>query len=84
MAMTVALQGSLLDCGDDVELADLATGVRRTTLSRGAWVDHRPGWLAGADRLFEVLHHEVPWHAERREMYERVVDVPRSLLEGAS
>ena len=79
MDMTVALQGSLLDCGDDVELADLATGVRRTTLSRGAWVDHRPDWLAGADRLFEVLHHEVPWHAERREMYERVVDVPRLL-----
>ncbi len=77
--MTVALQGSLLDCGDDIELADLATGVRRTTLSRGAWVDHRPGWLAGADRLFEVLHAEVPWHAERREMYERVVDVPRLL-----
>ena len=77
--MTVALQGSLLDYGDDIRLADLATGVRRTTLSRGAWVDHRPGWLAGADRLFEVLHHEVPWHAERREMYERVVDVPRLL-----
>ena len=43
--MTVALQGSLLDCGDDIELADLAGGVRRTRLSRGAWVDHRPGWL---------------------------------------
>jgi alkylated DNA repair dioxygenase AlkB len=77
--MTVALQGSLLDCTDDIELGDLATGLRRTTLSRGAWVDHRPGWLAGADRLFEVLHEEVPWHAERREMYERVVDVPRLL-----
>ena len=77
--MTVALQGSLLDCGDDILLSDLSTGTHRRALSRGAWVDHRPGWLAGADRLFEVLHAEAPWHAERREMYERVVDVPRLL-----
>ncbi|MEO7981014.1 MAG: alpha-ketoglutarate-dependent dioxygenase AlkB [Sporichthyaceae bacterium] len=77
--MTVALQGSLLDCGDAVELTDLATGLHRTTLTRGAWVDHRPGWLTGADELFDGLHREVPWHAERREMYERVVDVPRLL-----
>jgi alkylated DNA repair dioxygenase AlkB len=77
--MTVALQGSLLDCGDDIELTDLATGLHRTALRRGAWVDHRPGWLAGADQLFEVLHEEVPWHAERRAMYERFVDVPRLL-----
>jgi alkylated DNA repair dioxygenase AlkB len=42
-------------------------------------VDYRRGWLRGAEQLFDLLHHEVPWHAERREMYERVVDVPRLL-----
>ena len=77
--MSLALQGSLLDCGDDIELGNLAFGNTRTHLSHGAWIDHRPGWLAGADRLFDVLHDEVPWHAERREMYERVVAVPRLL-----
>ena len=73
------LQGSLLDTADDVALHGLAHGLTRTTLARGAWVDYRPGWLAGAEHLFDVLHHDVPWHAERREMYDRVVDVPRLL-----
>jgi alkylated DNA repair dioxygenase AlkB len=77
--MAMALQGSLLDTADEVELRALGTGLRRTILSRGAWVDYRPGWLAGADALFDALHHDVPWHAERREMYDKVVDVPRLL-----
>jgi alkylated DNA repair dioxygenase AlkB len=77
--MVMALQGSLLDLADEIELRELGVGLRRTELSRGAWVDYRPGWLAGADELFDALHHEVPWQAERREMYERVVDVPRLL-----
>jgi alkylated DNA repair dioxygenase AlkB len=46
-------------------------------LSRGAWVDFCPGWLAGADDLFLRLRDVVPWRAEQREMYERMVDVPR-------
>lgn len=49
----------------------------RTLLSHGAWVDHQPGWYAGADELFETLVAEIPWRAESREMYDRVVDVPR-------
>jgi alkylated DNA repair dioxygenase AlkB len=77
--MSMAFQGSLLDTGDETELRALSAGLMRTELSGGAWVDYRPGWLAGADRLFDELHQEVPWHAERREMYERIVDVPRLL-----
>ena len=38
-----------------------------------------PGWLAGADALFDRLAAEVPWRAEERPMYDRVVDVPRLL-----
>jgi len=75
----MALQGSLLDVADHLELRSLPHGLQRTVLTRGAWVDYRPGWLAGADELFDHLHHAVPWHAERREMYERMVDVPRLL-----
>ncbi|WP_426565787.1 alpha-ketoglutarate-dependent dioxygenase AlkB [Angustibacter sp. McL0619] len=73
-----ALQGSLLDVGDELALGSL-TGVRRTTLGAGAWVDLLPGWLSGSDELFEHLVAHVPWHGERRQMYERVVDVPRLL-----
>jgi alkylated DNA repair dioxygenase AlkB len=53
--------------------------VRRHVLSRGAWVDVRPGWVTGSDDLFARLVRTVPWQAERRQMYERVVDVPRLL-----
>ncbi len=38
-----------------------------------------PGWLPGADEVFETLVREVPWRAERRQMYDREVDVPRLL-----
>jgi alkylated DNA repair dioxygenase AlkB len=77
--MTLALQGSLLDCDDEIGLGGLGSSVRRTTLSRGAWIDLRPGWVTGSGTLFERLAHAVPWHAERRHMYDRVVDVPRLL-----
>ncbi|MEU4985460.1 alpha-ketoglutarate-dependent dioxygenase AlkB [Streptomyces sp. NPDC021969] len=72
------LQGSLFDQTDEVRLGPL-DGLRRTRLDPGAWIDVLPGWLSGADALFERLAAEVPWRAERREMYERVVDVPRLL-----
>jgi alkylated DNA repair dioxygenase AlkB len=37
----------------------------------------RSGWLTDADTLFDELMDVIPWRAERRPMYERVVDVPR-------
>ncbi|MEU6890500.1 alpha-ketoglutarate-dependent dioxygenase AlkB [Streptomyces sp. NPDC046557] len=73
-----ALQGSLFDQTDEIRLGPLS-GLRRTDLGAGAWVDHLPGWLTGSDALFERLAADVPWHAERRRMYEREVAVPRLL-----
>ena len=49
----------------------------RTALTRGAWVDVHTNWIAGADDVLATLVAEVPWRAERRQMYDRVVDVPR-------
>jgi alkylated DNA repair dioxygenase AlkB len=80
--MAGAVQGSLLDdLSDDLSEPGLRSlaAVRRTELGRGAWVDVRPGWLTGAGTLFERLARVVPWQAERRQMYDRVVDVPRLL-----
>ncbi|MEV7725302.1 alpha-ketoglutarate-dependent dioxygenase AlkB [Streptomyces sp. NPDC087917] len=73
-----ALQGSLFDQADEIRPGPLAP-VRRTPLGSGAWVDHLPGWLRGADALFERLASDVPWRAERRQMYDRQVEVPRLL-----
>jgi alkylated DNA repair dioxygenase AlkB len=71
-------QASLLDVDVPESLGTLADVVR-TPLAEGAWLDSCPGWLRGADAVFERLRDTVPWHAERRQMYERVVDVPRLL-----
>ncbi|HYN28254.1 MAG TPA: alpha-ketoglutarate-dependent dioxygenase AlkB [Dermatophilaceae bacterium] len=71
------LQGSLLDVGVEPSVGPLAPGFERLTLSRGAWLDVRRGWLVGADEVFETLLTDVPWESERRQMYDNVVDVPR-------
>ncbi|MGL5818130.1 MAG: alpha-ketoglutarate-dependent dioxygenase AlkB [Phycicoccus sp.] len=76
--MTV-LQGSLLDLADDTVVRPLGDAVQRTPLTLDAWVDRRTAWVGGADRLFEALRRDVPWRAERRQMYDSVVDVPRLL-----
>lgn len=81
------LQGSLLDLADGIAVRPLGDTVRRTRLAHGAWLDQRPGWVAGADELYEALRRRVPWYAQRRRMYDTVVDVPRLLAfydEGAA
>lgn len=76
--MSFHLQSTLFGSADEIGLRPL-DGIARTELGLGAWIDLLPGWLTGADALFERLVAEVPWRAERRPMYERVVDVPRLL-----
>ncbi|HEX4290219.1 MAG TPA: alpha-ketoglutarate-dependent dioxygenase AlkB [Trebonia sp.] len=75
--MSVAVQDSLLDFGD--EPTPTALRPERVPLTHGAWVDVQRGWLAGSAGLFGRLVDEVPWKAERRRMYDRTVDVPRLL-----
>ena len=77
-----AVQTSLFDLGagpvgESFALGPLGGMITRQVLGRGAWVDLLSGWLSGADALFDDLVAQVPWRAERRQMYERVVDVPR-------
>jgi alkylated DNA repair dioxygenase AlkB len=55
--------------------------LRRRELGRGAWVDHQPEWVAGADRLFDLVAEHFDWYAGRRWMYEREVDEPRLTAE---
>ena len=75
----IEYQSSLLDSSTEIcTLTDLAAA-RRTPLTAGAWVDHLPGWAAGSEPLFERLLERVPWHADRRVMWDHEVDVPRLL-----
>jgi alkylated DNA repair dioxygenase AlkB len=75
--MVHPFQASLPDGAGRLGPGPLGASVRRTNLAHGAWVDVRPSWIAGADALFERLVTAVPWQADRRHMYDRVVDVPR-------
>jgi alkylated DNA repair dioxygenase AlkB len=77
--MSVQVQESLLDAAEEPVLGKLGASVRRVPLTRGAWVDLRPGWLAGSGAVFAQLAETVPWRAEKRHMYDRVVAVPRLL-----
>ena len=71
------------------KLGDVAIAVQdslfehteRRQLGDGAFIEMRAGWLSGdpsvEEGLLEALLSTVPWRAERRQMYDRVVDVPR-------
>jgi len=77
--VTVTYQPSMFDLADEARLTPLAGRMERTDLSEGAWVDRLPGWLAGSDEVLDALLTKVPWRAERRQMYDREVEVPRLL-----
>lgn len=65
-------QATLFEADDGLALAP-----ERTPLSAGAWLDVQRAWLPLADEVFDTLVRDVPWRAERRQMYDRLVDVPR-------
>jgi alkylated DNA repair dioxygenase AlkB len=77
--VSTLLQDSLFDVTDEIALGPLAGRVTRQVLGRGAWIDLLPSWLSGAGVLFDALRDDADWHEERRQMYDRVVDVPRLL-----
>ena len=75
--MSVEFQGDLFDLAPEVSHGRLRGSVERTVLGDGAWVDVRRSWVQGSSEVFRALVRDVPWRAEQREMYDRVVDVPR-------
>jgi alkylated DNA repair dioxygenase AlkB len=75
--MSVAHQPSMWDLAGEAVLGPLE--VVRHRLGNGAWVDHLPGWVQGSDEVLQVLLGDIGWRADRRQMYEREVAVPRLL-----
>lgn len=58
-------------------LASSLESLERHPLAHGAWVDVRRSWLPDPDEVMAALVAHVPWRAEKRQMYDRLVDVPR-------
>ena len=67
-----------LMAGPAPALEPLSGRIARHHLTAGAWVDVLPGWLHASDEVFETLF-GIDWRADRRQMYDNVVDVPRLL-----
>lgn len=82
--VSFVVQPSLFGSAGELGVAELGEAVERRTLSDGAWLDVRPGFINAADELFDVLAGAVPWHEERMHMYENTVRVPRLLARYAS
>lgn len=66
----------LLDLPATAGTGESGLGGRRD-LGSGAWVEWLPRWCPDPDRAFREAFTGIPWRAERRPMYDRVVDVPR-------
>jgi alkylated DNA repair dioxygenase AlkB len=81
VARVSSYQPSILDlmAGPATALEPLRGRLERHVLTAGAWVDVLPGWVRHSDAVFETLLNDVDWRAERRQMYDGVVDVPRLL-----
>jgi alkylated DNA repair dioxygenase AlkB len=53
------------------------SGLERIRLDAASWVDHAPGWIEGADRLFEDILESRDWGQRSRRMYDQEVQEPR-------
>ena len=69
-------QPSLLGAGPVEPDRSFGT-LRRIQLDERSWVDYAPGWLAGADELFDELLRIGSWQQRQVWMYERKVREPR-------
>lgn len=70
-------QPSLLGLADEPSCDATFDGASRRFLGAGAWLEVIPGWVRGADTLFEQLLRAGRWSTRDRRMYDRVVAEPR-------
>jgi alkylated DNA repair dioxygenase AlkB len=75
----LAHQPSLLGGGSPSVDPAAPARIQRTDLDGTAWVEYLPSWVAGHEALFAELVATTAWRAERRPMYDRVIEVPRLL-----
>jgi hypothetical protein len=72
----LALQGSLLGSAETSIDTDFRAACR-VHLADGAWVDHVPAWLAGADALLVVIADIVDWQRPMVTMWDKRMRQPR-------
>jgi alkylated DNA repair dioxygenase AlkB len=70
-------QPSLLAVGETVSVDRSFATLERIRLDDESWVDYAPGWVTGADRLFEEVLSTRDWGQRSRRMYDQRVREPR-------
>lgn len=72
-------QASLLDgdLGSGPSADPTFTGLTRTDLGDGAWIDHVPGWIAASDELFERCLATLAWSQRHERIQGERVPQPR-------
>jgi alkylated DNA repair dioxygenase AlkB len=70
-------QPSLLSGIETPRLDPSFSGLQRIHLDHESWVDHCPGWIRGADSLFEEVLAGRQWGQRSRRMYDKRVREPR-------
>jgi alkylated DNA repair dioxygenase AlkB len=73
----LAWQPSLLAVAETVEIDRSFSRLTRIQLDGESWVDHVPGWVPGADLLFERILASRGWQQRSRHMYDKRVLEPR-------
>ena len=77
---TMRWQASLLDgpaMGTAVAWPPSPAALCREHLGDGAWVDHAPRWLPGADEWFDRVVHAMEWLQRRERLHGQEFDQPR-------
>jgi alkylated DNA repair dioxygenase AlkB len=77
VAPTVRYQPSLFDDATEPAFDATFSALQRVWLDDSAWIDLVPGWLSGADPLFEQIVRARAWGQRSRWMYDHRVDEPR-------
>lgn len=70
-------QPSLFATDETIDFDRSFSRLQRIHLDEDSWVDHAPGWVAGADRLFEEVVAGRDWQQRSRRMYDQRVQEPR-------
>jgi alkylated DNA repair dioxygenase AlkB len=73
----IVWQPSLLSFAETSAIDPSFSKLRRVQLDADCWVDHEPGWVSGADALFEAILTGREWQQRSRRMYDRRVLEPR-------
>ncbi len=70
-------QGTLFGTENAPHVDGTFAALERIALDSTSWLDIAPGWLTGADHVFDALAAGMEWHQRIVTMYERTLPEPR-------